>query len=156
MTLTPPTPVSPRPVQIPVQDLMAFVHDRVLAQPQPRDQPGDQPSVQPIDQPIDQPSCAPAASADCPVLLDVREAWERQTARFDLPGARSLHIPMGTLPARLHELDRQQPILVLCHHGARSLQCVTFLRRQGFEAAYNVAGGIDAWSREVDGSVPHY
>ncbi len=123
---------------MPVQSLTAFVHDRLRAQW--HDMPAGAPIVDPV----------------TPVLLDVRETWELQTARFDLPGARSLHIPMGTLPARLHELDRLQPILVLCHHGARSQQCVTFLQRQGFEAAYNVAGGIDAWSREVDGSVPRY
>jgi rhodanese-related sulfurtransferase len=125
-----------------VQALAAFVQDWLLARP------GDLPAAAPV--------AAPAAAAKAPVLLDVREAWELQTARFDLPGARSLHIPMGTLPARLHELDRLQPILVLCHHGVRSLQCVTFLQRQGFGAAYNVAGGIDAWSREVDGTVPRY
>ena len=138
MTATPPPPAAPWPVQMPVQSLTAFVHDRLRAQWP--DRPAGAPDVDPV----------------TPVLLDVREAWELQTARFDLPGARSLHIPMGTLPARLHELDRLQPILVLCHHGARSQQCVTFLQRQGFEAAYNVAGGIDAWSREVDGSVPRY
>lgn len=96
------------------------------------------------------------SAAAAPVLLDVREAWELQTARLDLPGARLLHIPMHTLPARLHELDRAQPILALCHHGARSLHCVAFLRQQGFEAVYNIAGGIDAWSCEVDASVPRY
>ena len=91
-----------------------------------------------------------------PVLLDVREAWEVQTARLDLPGVTTLHIPMGTLPARLHELPRSQPILGLCHLGARSLQCVAFLQRQGFADVYNLAGGIDAWSREVDATVPRY
>ena len=95
----------------------------------------------------------PAAS---PVLLDVREAWELQTARLNLPGTTTLHMPMQTLPARLHELDRAQPILVLCHHGARSWQCVAFMQQQGFEAVYNVSGGIDAWSREVDAAVPRY
>lgn len=93
---------------------------------------------------------------DQPVLLDVREAWELATARLELPGTRLLHIPMMTLPARLHELDRSQPILALCHHGARSMQCVAFLARQGYEAVYNIAGGIDAWSREVDPRVPRY
>ncbi len=138
MTPTPPTPATSWPVQLPVRDLIAFVQDRVLA-----------PSH-------DLPAGTAVPAKKGPVLLDVREAWELQTARFDLPGARSLHIPMGTLPARMHELDRLQPILVLCHHGARSLQCVTFLQRQGFASAYNVAGGIDAWSREVDGRVPRY
>lgn len=91
-----------------------------------------------------------------PVLLDVREAWELSTARLDLPGARTVHIPMHELPSRLSELDAAQPILGLCHHGARSQQCVAFLLRQGFAHAYNIAGGIDAWSREVDASVPRY
>ena len=97
-----------------------------------------------------------AQAPDEAVLLDVREAWELQTARLDLPGARTLHIPMGTLPARLHELDRAQIILGLCHHGARSQQCVAFLQRQGFDAVYNIAGGIEAWSLAVDPSVPRY
>jgi rhodanese-related sulfurtransferase len=66
------------------------------------------------------------AGAD-PVLLDVREPWELATARLDLPGARLVHIPMQQLPARLGELDAAQPILALCHHGMRSLQCVAFL-----------------------------
>ncbi len=91
-----------------------------------------------------------------PVLLDVREAWELQTARLDLPGATTLHMPMHSLPARHAELDPAQPVLVLCHHGARSLQCVAYLQQQGHGAVYNVAGGIDAWSREVDASVPRY
>jgi rhodanese-related sulfurtransferase len=91
-----------------------------------------------------------------PVLLDVREAWEVQLASLQLPGVRTVHIPMQQLPARLHELDTSQPILGLCHHGMRSLQVVAFLERQGFECLYNVAGGIDAWSHEVDASVPTY
>lgn len=98
-----------------------------------------------------------AAHADStPVLLDVREAWEVQTAALSLPGVRSVHIPMQQLPARLAELDPAQPVLGLCHHGMRSLQCVAFLAQQGFSTVYNIAGGIDAWSREVDASVPRY
>lgn len=97
-----------------------------------------------------------AAQPRPPLLLDVREAWELQAAALRLPGAELRHIPMHTLPARLHELDRTRPILALCHHGARSLQCTAFLRQQGFDDAYNIAGGIDAWSREVDPAVPRY
>ena len=96
------------------------------------------------------------ASACQPLLLDVREAWELQSASLTLPGTRTLHLPMNSLPARMHELDPTQPILVLCHHGARSQQCVAFLQQQGWAAVYNVAGGIDAWSLEVDASVPRY
>lgn len=91
-----------------------------------------------------------------PVLLDVREAWELDIARLELPGTRLLHIPMGQLPARLAELNPAQPVLGLCHHGMRSLQCVAFLQQQGFQAVYNIAGGIDAWTREVDARVPRY
>jgi len=97
-----------------------------------------------------------SASATTPLLLDVRETWELHAASLELPGARLLHIPMNSLPARLNALDPTQPILALCHHGARSLQCVAFLQQQGFTAVYNVVGGIDAWSCEVDASVPRY
>lgn len=91
-----------------------------------------------------------------PVLLDVREPWEVQTASLSLPGTQVVCIPMQEVPARLHELDASQPILGLCHHGVRSLQVVAFLERQGYPHVYNIAGGIDAWAREVDTSVPLY
>lgn len=90
-----------------------------------------------------------------PLLLDVREPWEAQTARISVPGEQRL-IPMGQLPARLDELDPAQSVVVYCHHGMRSLQVVAFLERQGFESVYNLAGGIDAWSVEVDPQVPRY
>jgi rhodanese-related sulfurtransferase len=91
-----------------------------------------------------------------PVLLDVREPWEVQTASLALPGARTLAIPMNEVPHRLGELDAAQPVLSLCHHGMRSLQVAAFLERQGFTQVFNVVGGIDAWSCEVDASVPRY
>lgn len=98
-----------------------------------------------------------ARSAEQPVvLLDVREAWELQAARLELPGATLRHIPMNELPARLSELAPEQFILGLCHHGIRSLQCVAFLLRQGYPHTYNIAGGIEAWSREIDPAVPRY
>ena len=96
-----------------------------------------------------------AGGEPMPVLLDVREAWELQTAALQLPGVRSVHIPMGSLAARLSELDPAQPILALCHHGMRSMQCVAFLQRQGLNAI-NIAGGIDAWSQVVDPSIARY
>lgn len=90
-----------------------------------------------------------------PLLLDVREPWEAQTARISVPGEQRL-IPMGQLPARLDELDPAQSVVVYCHHGMRSLQVVAFLERQGFDSVYNLAGGIEAWSVEVDPQVPRY
>jgi rhodanese-related sulfurtransferase len=91
-----------------------------------------------------------------PVLLDVREPWEVKQAPLSVPGARTVCIPMQEIPGRLNELEFSQPILGLCHHGMRSLQVVAFLERQGYEHVYNIAGGIDAWAREVDASVPRY
>ena len=91
-----------------------------------------------------------------PVILDVREPWEVQAASLAVPGARTVCIPMREIPQRLAELDATQPVLGLCHHGMRSLQVVAFLEREGHADVYNIAGGIDAWSREVDASVPLY
>jgi rhodanese-related sulfurtransferase len=85
-------------------------------------------------------------------LLDVRTAEELAIAA--LPGA--LHIPMQELPARLGELDPASPIAVLCHHGVRSEMAGRFLERNGFAEVYSVAGGIDAWSAEIDPGVPRY
>jgi rhodanese-related sulfurtransferase len=91
-----------------------------------------------------------------PVLLDVREPWEVALARIELPGSTALHIPMMQVPQRLAEIDRLQPVVCICHHGMRSAQVVAFLMQQGFEAVYNLAGGVDAWSAEVDARVPRY
>lgn len=91
-----------------------------------------------------------------PVVLDVREPWEVATAALAVDGAPTVNIPMHEIPQRLGELDPAQPVLSLCHHGVRSLQVAHFLERQGFAEVFNIAGGIDAWSREVDASVPLY
>jgi len=88
-----------------------------------------------------------------PILLDVREPWEFQTA--SLPD--SLLMPMGEVASRAHqELDPDAPIVVLCHHGQRSLSVTMWLRNQGFDRAQSLAGGIDAWSRTIDSTVPRY
>ena len=91
-----------------------------------------------------------------PVLLDVREDWEVAVAAIRVSGAKALHIPMGHVPARLAELDPAQPVLCICHHGMRSAQVAHFLSRQGFDTVYNLTGGIDAWSTQVDAAVPRY
>ena len=87
------------------------------------------------------------------VLLDVREPWELDVARIE--GAK--HMPMGDVPSRAHlELNPDQHIVVYCHHGVRSLNVTSWLRQQGFDRAQSMRGGIDAWSRQVDGKVPTY
>ena len=91
-----------------------------------------------------------------PVLLDVREAWECATASLVVADLKTLAIPMQEIPSRLAELPRDEPILTLCHHGMRSLQVAMFLDRQGYPHTYNIMGGIDAWSLQVDPSVPRY
>jgi rhodanese-related sulfurtransferase len=86
-------------------------------------------------------------------LIDVREPWEYETAHIE----NSLLMPMGDIPSRAHqELDPDDRLLILCHHGARSLSVTNWLRQQGFEAAQSIAGGIDAWSCEADTRIPRY
>lgn len=88
-----------------------------------------------------------------PLLLDVREKWEFETAHID----NSLLMPMGDVPSRAHaELDPDGPIVVLCHHGARSLNVTMWLRAQGFERVQSLAGGIDNWSSSIDSTIPRY
>ncbi len=87
-----------------------------------------------------------------PALVDVREEWEIRLAPF--PGATS--IPMGQIPSRLPELNKTQETVVVCHHGIRSWRVAKFLESEGFADVINLAGGIDAWSKEIDPSVPLY
>ena len=97
-----------------------------------------------------------AMRAQSPLLLDVREPWEFALAAIRVEGLHTLHMPMNEVPGRLGELDAAQPVVCICHHGMRSAQVVAFLERQGFDAAYNLAGGIQAWSEQVDAGVPCY
>lgn len=87
-----------------------------------------------------------------PVLLDVREPWEIQTASI----GGCVSIPMRDIPARSEELEDDAPIVCICHHGARSASVAGFLEARGFTQVFNLQGGIDAWSRQVDPSVPTY
>ena len=91
-----------------------------------------------------------------PVVLDVREPWELQTASVKPEGFTLLAIPMGEIPARLAELDPARPVACLCHHGGRSLRVAGFLAQNGFAHVANIAGGIDAWAHERDASIPRY
>jgi rhodanese-related sulfurtransferase len=91
-----------------------------------------------------------------PVVLDVREPHELQMASVKADGFTLLTIPMGVIPPRLQELDPEQPIACLCHHGARSMQVAMFLQSHGFTHVANIAGGIHAWSVELDPSIARY
>jgi rhodanese-related sulfurtransferase len=86
-------------------------------------------------------------------IIDVREPWEFETACI----AGSVLMPMGDVAARANqELDPDERLVVLCHHGQRSMSVAAWLRNQGFEQAQSLRGGIDAWSAEVDPSVGRY
>ena len=89
------------------------------------------------------------------VVIDVREPWEFAVSKID--GCRL--IPMQAIPdelASLRSVATDNALAILCHHGVRSLNVATWLRRQGIDACFSVSGGIDRWSREIDGSVPRY
>ncbi len=86
-------------------------------------------------------------------LVDVREPWEFATTHIE----GSLHLPMGEVPTRAQkELDIDERLVVVCHHGVRSMNVAAWLRRQGFEKAQSLRGGLDAWSVEVDPNVTRY
>jgi rhodanese-related sulfurtransferase len=86
------------------------------------------------------------------MLLDVREPTELKLAAL----AGTTDIPMNAIPMRAEELPKDKDIVVMCHHGMRSMQVAIYLERLGFDKLYNLRGGIDAWSREVDPSIPTY
>jgi adenylyltransferase/sulfurtransferase len=85
-------------------------------------------------------------------LVDVREPFEYEIAHID----RAKLIPLGEIEDRLDELNRDQPIVIHCHSGMRSAQAVRLLQQHGFTDIYNLKGGIDAWSDQIDTNVPKY
>ncbi len=87
-----------------------------------------------------------------PILLDVREQWEYNTCH--LPNSKL--ISMKIIPARYLEFDKSKDIVVYCHHGIRSRMVAQFLTNQGFTSIINLTGGISAWAKEIDPSMPTY
>jgi rhodanese-related sulfurtransferase len=89
-----------------------------------------------------------------PLLLDVRQPWEHELSR--LP--ESLLVPLPELPGRTGEIRPRegQQVVCYCHHGVRSLHAADFLARLGFPDVVSLAGGIDAWSLQIDPAVPRY
>ena len=93
-------------------------------------------------------------AGDTPLLVDVREAFERAIA--DLPESGQLHIPLAEIGQRFHELPRDAEIVVYCRSGARSGNVVRFLQAQGLEGAVNLRGGVLGWQEAVDPSLTRY
>lgn len=91
-------------------------------------------------------------AGDPHVILDVREVGELEAARLD----DVLHIPMMTIPNRMAEISRDVPVVVMCHHGMRSMNAVQWLKGNGFDNVINLTGGINAWAKEIDPSVGSY
>jgi rhodanese-related sulfurtransferase len=85
-------------------------------------------------------------------LLDIREPWEFAICRIE----GSEHIPMRQVSAQVHALDPEQEVVVICHHGVRSRFVGQYLERVGFRRVINLSGGLDAWAREVDRTLPTY
>ena len=92
------------------------------------------------------------SSRPAPILLDVRQPWELE--RCCLPGVQN--IPMHLIPLRSSELNKDDAIVVICHHGVRSMQVSNFLENQGFASIHNLTGGVAAWAGEVDPNFPRY
>jgi adenylyltransferase/sulfurtransferase len=86
------------------------------------------------------------------ILVDVREPDELELAAL----SSVVHIPMREIPQRLNELDRERSLVVMCHVGGRSRAVAGYLLTVGFENVFNLAGGIEAWSQDIDPKIPRY
>ena len=87
-----------------------------------------------------------------PIILDVREKWEYDICHIE----NSVHIPMGQITERKDDLNNNDMIIVVCHHGIRSRMVAKYLDANGFTNVINLSGGVDAWSNEVDPSMSKY
>jgi len=86
------------------------------------------------------------------LLLDVREPYELMVSQ--IRGA--VNIPMSQLPARQHEIPRDRPVVVFCRAGVRSARLIAYLQAAGYTNLLNMEGGINAWSKDIDPSIPRY
>lgn len=89
---------------------------------------------------------------DAPLVVDVREPWEADICQ--LPQSRM--VPMSALPSASDQLPDAGPVVVICHVGMRSAMVAQWLEAAGLDGVYNLAGGLDAWAREVEPSMPRY
>jgi len=101
---------------------------------------------------IDVAQLAAQLEHEDPVLLDVREPWEFEICHID----GSVNIPMGQVSPQLEQLQTTKEVVVICHHGIRSQQVISFLQKQSVAALVNLDGGVDAWARVIDPDMPVY
>ncbi len=106
----------------------------------------------PLELSVHEAKCLLDASPCGVLLIDVREPHEVEIA--SVRGAEL--IPMGQIPAHAHSLPRDEHLLIMCHHGGRSLRVTEYLRAQGYRAVSNIAGGIDAWADQIDPALRRY
>ena len=92
------------------------------------------------------------SASNSPLLLDVREPWEFERCNLE----NSLLVPMRQIPSAMNELDPDSEIVVICHHGIRSRAVAAYLSNNDFSRVINLSGGIDAWAKQVDSSMPTY
>jgi rhodanese-related sulfurtransferase len=92
------------------------------------------------------------ATREPPLLVDVREPWE--TAICSIEGSRN--VPMAQLPAALPTLPQDRDIVLVCHHGNRSMHVALWLRNAGFDRVHNLHGGVEAWARTVEPAMARY
>jgi rhodanese-related sulfurtransferase len=103
-------------------------------------------------QPVDLRNWLDDTTRQAPVLIDVREPWETEICKI----RDSISIPMNTIEDRYALLNPDVETVVICHHGARSMQVALFLERSGFKKLHNLAGGVDAWARQIDPAMSVY
>ena len=92
------------------------------------------------------------AAETAPLLIDVREPHEYAYCHIE----GSVNIPMNSVPSRLNDINQAAAVVTICHHGMRSAAVADFLEQHGYPEVINLQGGVDAWSRLVDPSVPRY
>jgi rhodanese-related sulfurtransferase len=101
---------------------------------------------------MDAPQLARYLQNANPLLLDVREPWEFEICQID----GSINIPMGYITQQLEQIREVTETVVICHHGVRSLRVIQYLQQLSIDSLINLDGGVDAWAREVDASMPVY
>ena len=86
------------------------------------------------------------------LIIDVRESFELEICKLE----DALHIPMMKVPFQLKKIPQDKELIVMCHHGVRSLRIVNYLKAQGISNVFNMDGGIDRWAKEVDNKMNKY